>query len=46
MSQEEREAWKELAVETVRNLAALVEQAELLLRRAEEQVAVLRDLED
>jgi cob(I)alamin adenosyltransferase len=34
-------AWRELAIETIRNLSALVEQAEALLRRAERQLAEL-----
>jgi hypothetical protein len=37
------EAWRELAVETIRNLSRLVEDAEALLRKAEQQ---LRDLQD
>jgi Tfp pilus assembly protein PilX len=43
MSKEEAEAWRELAVETIRNLSRLVEDAEALLRKAEQQ---LRDLEN
>jgi hypothetical protein len=33
--------WRELAVETVRNLSALAEEAQRVLRRAEEQLRKL-----
>jgi len=40
---EAKAAWRELAVEMIRNLSRLVEDAEALLRRAEQQ---LRDLDN
>jgi Tfp pilus assembly protein PilX len=43
MSEQDKDAWRELAVEAVRNLSRLVEDAEALLRRAEQQ---LRDLDN
>lgn len=38
---EKDEKWRELAVETIRNLSGLVEQAEALLRKAEKQLSEL-----
>jgi len=35
--------WRELAVETVRNLSSLLEEAEALLRRAQK---IVRELEE
>lgn len=36
-----KEAWRELATETIRNLSRLVEDAEALLRKAERQLREL-----
>jgi hypothetical protein len=36
--QADADPWRELAVETIRNLGSLVEQAESLLRRARERL--------
>jgi hypothetical protein len=47
MSEEnERQQWRDLAVQTVRNLAALVEQAESLLRQAQEKLEQLEAKRD
>ena len=35
---ENAEAWRELAIETIRNLSALIETAEALLKRAQKQL--------
>ena len=37
-SENAKEVWRELAVETIRNLSRLVEDAEALLHKAEEQL--------
>ena len=42
MSKEEAEAWRELATGTIRNLAALIERAQSMLREAQ---SVLDELE-
>jgi hypothetical protein len=36
-----KEAWRELATETIRNLGRLIEDAEALLRKAEQQLQKL-----
>jgi hypothetical protein len=41
--QSERDAWRELAIQAVTNLSRIVEEAEAMLRKAQERLRQLND---